>query len=251
MVILSINRYFYNILFDLILFKFYLKKYRYVYVCYSHLDLKIFSKINTIIYCCLTWIIAFIISCLFMYLDLFHFDEKIKTCLAKRTLNRYMIFFICIFCVILPFILIIICYIKIFIHTIEAKQRAITHQKFQKHKIDLKFSIGLFLSILLFVFTYVPFAIILMIDYNDTLPAAYHLYGLVLMRINSCLNPLLYGLTNTVFRKGFQNIYFLLFNRKQYSFSIEVKEKKLLNERILLQEFELKKLNTWKKEEEN
>jgi hypothetical protein len=162
-----------------------------------------------------------------------------------------MIFFICIFCVILPFILIIICYIKIFIHTIEAKQRVITHQKFQKHKIDLKFSIGLFLSILLFVFTYVPFAIILMIDYNDTLPAAYHLYGLVLMRINSCLNPLLYGLTNTVFRKGFQNIYFLLFNRKQYSFSIEVKEKKLLNERILLQEFELKKLNTWKKEEEN
>ena len=89
-----------------------------------------------------------------------------------------------------------------------------------------------------------------MIDYKDTLPAVYHLYGLVLMRINSCLNPLLYGLTNTLFKKGFKNIYFLLFNRKEYSFSIEVKEKKFLNERLLLQELNLKKLNTLEKKEE-
>jgi len=90
-----------------------------------------------------------------------------------------------------------------------------------------------------------------MIDYKDTLPAAYHLYGLVLMRINSCLNPLLYGLTNTLFKKGFKNIYFLLFDRKQYSFSIEVKERKILNERLLLQELNLNKLTFLKREEEN
>jgi len=88
-----------------------------------------------------------------------------------------------------------------------------------------------------------------MIDHNDTLPVAYHLYGFAFMRINSCLNPLLYGLTNTIFKKGFQNIYFLLFNRKEYSFSIEVKEKRLLNERILLQEIELKRLKSSKEEE--
>ncbi len=87
-------------------------------------------------------------------------------------------------------------------HTIKAKRRAITYKKIQEHKINLKFSIGLFSSILLFVFTYIPFSIILMIDYKDTLPAAYHLYGLVLMRTNSCLNPLLYGLTNTLFNNN-------------------------------------------------
>jgi uncharacterized membrane protein len=155
-----------------------------------------------------------------------------------------------ILCVISPFALIFFCYIRIFIYTIKAKKRAITFKKIQEKRIDLKFSIGLFSSIILFVFTYIPFSTILMIDYKDTLPAVYHLYGLVLMRINSCLNPLLYGLTSTLFKKGFKNIYFLLFNRKEYSFSIEVKEKKFLNERLLLQELNLKKLNTLEKKEE-
>jgi len=139
--------------------------------------------------------------------------------------------------------------VKIFICIIDSKQRAQSQNRI-KHKIDLKFSIGLFSSIILFVITYVPFSIIVMIDHNDTLPVAYHLYGFAFMRINSCLNPLLYGLTNTIFKKGFKNIYFLLFNRKEYSFSIEVKEKRLLNERILLQELELKKLSCFEEEKE-
>jgi hypothetical protein len=171
--------------------------------------------------------------------------------MVKRTFNRFTLNCILILCVVLPFALIFFCYIRIFIYTFKAKRRAITYKKIQEHKIDLKFSIGLFSSILLFVFTYIPFSIILMIDYKDTLPAAYHLYGLVLMRINSCLNPLLYGLTNTLFKKGFKNIYFLLFDRKQYSFSIEVKERKILNERLLLQELNLNKLTFLKREEEN
>ena len=169
--------------------------------------------------------------------------------MVKRTFNRFILYCILILCVISPFALIFFCYIRIFIYTIKAKKRAITYKKIQEKRIDLKFSIGLFSSIILFVFTYIPFSIILMIDYKDTLPAVYHLYGLVLMRINSCLNPLLYGLTNTLFKKGFKNIYFLLFNRKEYSF-IEVKEKKILNERLLLQELNFKKLNTLEKKEE-
>jgi hypothetical protein len=139
--------------------------------------------------------------------------------------------------------------VKIFIFIINAKQRAHICNRI-KHEIDLKFSKGLFSSIILFIITYVPFSLIIIIDHNDSLPAAYHLYGFALMRINSCLNPLLYGLTNTIFKKGFQNIYFLLFNRKEYSFSIEVKEKRLLNERILSQEIELNKLISSKEIEE-
>ena len=143
--------------------------------------------------------------------------------MVKRTFNRFILYCILILCVISPFTLIFFCYIRIFIYTVKAKKRAIIYKKIQEKKIDLKFSIGLFSSIILFVFTYIPFSIILMIDYKDTLPATYHLYGLVLMRINSCLNPLMYGLTSTLFKKGFRNIYFLLFNRKEYSFSIEAR----------------------------
>ncbi len=176
------------------------------------------------------------------YLNFYHFDEKIKTCMLNRTISRYVVTILSIFCVILPFTLILIIYIKIFIHIIKAKLRAKSHS-LNRHNIDLKFSIGLFSSILFFAFTFVPFAFILIIDYNDNLAASYHLYGYVSIRINSCLNPLLYSVSNTVFRKGFQNTFFLLFNRKEYSFSIVKKEKRLLNERIVLQEIELRKLN--------
>ncbi len=140
---------------------------------------------------------------------------------------------------------------RIFIHIYKAKRNARNHSQIKRNEFDLKFSIGLFMSIILYVFTFCPFMIILMIDFEDTLPGAYRRHGLILARINSCLNPLLYGLTNTIFRKGFENFYFFLFNRKEYSFSIEVKEKKILNEKLLLQELKSKKLNTIKKKEEN
>ncbi len=186
-----------------------------------------------------------------MQIGLYKYDEKLRTCWFYRTYNRYLFSSLTLFGTILPCCLIIFFYLKIFIHITQAKQRAQTHKLIQKNQIDFKFSMGLFLSILLYICTIVPYSIVAMIDYKDTLPAAYHLYGLVLMRINSCLNPLLYGLTNTLFKKGFKNIYFLLFDRKQYSFSIEVKERKILNERLLLQELNLNKLTFLKREEEN
>ena len=86
---------------------------------------------------------------------------------------------------------------------------------------------------------YVQFAIILMVNYKDILSAPYDLYGFVLMRIGSWIDPNL--------RKGFQNIYFLFIYTKAYSFSIEFRERKLSNEHNLCQEIELKNLffNCW------
>jgi len=88
-----------------------------------------------------------------------------------------------------------------------------------------------------------------MIDFEDTLPGAYRRHGLILARINSCLNPLLYGLTNTIFRKGFENFYFFLFNRKEYSFSIEAKKRRRLNERRILNDKKCRELDRINKKE--
>jgi hypothetical protein len=192
--------------------------------------------------------IQLVICVIFIYFDLFQYVEKLRTCFINRTYSIYLFRTLGTFGIIIYCMLIIVFYVKIFIFIINAKQRAHICNRI-KHEIDLKFSKGLFSSIILFIITYVPFSLIIIIDHNDSLPAAYHLYGFALMRINSCLNPLLYGLTNTLFKKGFYNFYFLLFDKKKYSFSIEVKEKKLLNERILRQEIELKnQLNSLKEE---
>jgi len=81
----------------------------------------------------------------------------------------------------------------------------------------------------------------LIVDYEDKFHRVFHAYGLVLMRINSCLNPVLYYFTNTMFKKGFKNFYFLLFDRKEYSFSIVKKEKKMLSQRLHQNVIKMKK----------
>jgi hypothetical protein len=37
-------------------------------------------------------------------------------------------------------------------------------------------------------------------------------------RINSVLNPLLYATTNALFREGFKNFFYLIFNKKNYHY---------------------------------
>ncbi len=49
-----------------------------------------------------------------------------------------------------------------------------------------------------------------------------------------------------MFKKGFKNFYFLLFDRKEYSFSIVKKEKKMLSQRLLQNMIEIKKVEETK-----
>jgi hypothetical protein len=59
-----------------------------------------------------------------------------------------------------------------------------------------------------------------MIDFNDELPRSAHMYPILLAHINSSLNPVLYAFTNGNFKKGYRNLYFCLFERKKYVFTI-------------------------------
>ncbi len=42
-----------------------------------------------------------------------------------------------------------------------------------------------------------------------------------------------------MFKKGYKNAYNFIFNRKEYSFSIVKKEKKLLNKRLILNKIKM------------
>jgi len=178
-----------------------------------------------------------------LYEGYYHFDEKTRTCMFKRTFNRVLMTSVAILGVILPCILLNYFYIRIFISTVQVRIRAQRHNRLEQKKArnNYTFSIGLFASLFLFTSTFIPYSIMLLVDYEDKFHRVFHAYGLVLMRINSCLNPVLYYFTNTMFKKGFKNFYFLLFDRKEYSFSIVKKEKKLLNHRLHQNVIEMKK----------
>ncbi len=166
----------------------------------------------------------------------------------NRTFDRVLLTTVNILGVELPCILLNYFYIRIFISTVQIRGRAKRHSQLEQKKArnNYTFSIGLFASLFLFTSTFIPYSIMLLVDYEDKFHRVFHAYGLVLMRINSCLNPVLYYFTNPMFKKGFKNFYFLLFDRKEYSFSIVKKEKKMLSQRLLQNMIEIKKVEETK-----
>jgi hypothetical protein len=118
--------------------------------------------------------------------------------------------------------------LRIFTHTLRVRNRAQSHNQLSKgnKKLDLLFSIGLFSSLIIYSVSFVPYLILLMIDYEDKLSRTLHLYGRVFILINSCLNPILYGATNETFKNGYKNLLNLIVNRKEYEYSLELKQKK-------------------------
>ena len=161
----------------------------------------------------------------------------------NRTFDRVLLTTLNILGLQLPCVLLNYFYIRIFIKTVQIKRRAQRNSQLEqkKAKIDYTFSIGLFASLFLFTCTLFPYSLMSIIDYEDNFHRVFHAYGLVLMRINSCLNPVLYYFTNPMYKKGFKNFYFLLFDRKEYSFSIVKKEKKMLSQRLHQNVIEMKK----------
>jgi len=84
-------------------------------------------------------------------------------------------------------------YLKIFIKTAQIKKRAKSHDYFKQKKLNYSFKIskGLFSSFFLCVASVLP-------------------YGLVIILAT----------TNALFREGFKNFFYLIFNKKKYHYSL-------------------------------
>jgi hypothetical protein len=59
---------------------------------------------------------------------------------------------------------------------------------------SLKLAKGLFASFMLFTLCWLPYGIVVMIDYEDNFPATVITYTMGIAHFNSTLNPVLYAL---------------------------------------------------------
>ena len=170
--------------------------------------MKIFSLKKTIFYCVLTWILSSL-GDLPNYLGIggHHFDKKTMTCIWNRSSNRIFTYTLAITMILVPCFFVTFFYLQIFSKTFQSRLRASSYNYFKKKKLDtsIKISKGLFASFILVVITVLPYGILIMIDFEDKLPRSFHLYTMLFARINSSLNPILYGITNPLFRYGYKN----------------------------------------------
>ena len=55
-----------------------------------------------------------------------------------------------------------------------------------------------------------PYAVITIYDFSDSLDRSVYIYSMLIMILNSSLNPIFYGLTNPQFQKGYKKLFYIM-----------------------------------------
>ena len=100
---------------------------------------------------------------------------------------------------IVPGLCLMFFYLEIFVTS------SLSRSKVKKDHIEnRKISVGLFVSMILFFIAAFPFALVLLLDSDFSFPQSIYMYTWLLSRFNSSFNPILYGTTNSLFKKGYK-----------------------------------------------
>ena len=115
--------------------------------------------------------------------------------------------------IVIPCIAILFCYIRIFLHSYQSKKKINTNGNHSKSNIhqSLRLAQGLFASFMLFTICWLPYGLVIMIDYEDKLPRSAIMFTMAIAHLNSSLNPVLYGIFNSAFRRGYTILFRKIF----------------------------------------
>jgi hypothetical protein len=120
------------------------------------------------------------------------------------------------------------------------EEEILENKSLMKTKKSLKYTKGLFIIVLIFVSTVIPFGTVSLVNEFHKLPRFFHMYSFLLIRLCSVFNPLFYGLYNSSFMFGYKNVIHIILHRKKLNFEIykndrayklAVKNKKKINKR--------------------
>ncbi|CAF0837503.1 unnamed protein product [Brachionus calyciflorus] len=200
---------------------------RYIHICHHTHYNRMFTAKKTIFYCAITWFIG-------ISIDLpnllgwggHYYDLKTLNCVWNRLASFSYTLFFPLSSIVIPCVLIAVCYIRIFMYSRTAKLKVAPSEKSGKSKSNdfkksLKIAKGLFASFMLFTACWVPYGLVVMTDYHDHYPRTVHMYTMVVAHFNSALNPILYAAFNPAFQRGYRNFFrvLLLKGKKEASIS--------------------------------
>jgi hypothetical protein len=102
---------------------------------------------------------------------------------------------------VLPCVVIGFFYSKIFIVIFNSKSRIHRNDK-SAFAVSARISTGMFLTYLIFAFCWLPFALMIIIDYEDKLNRGWYMWSMQLAHTNSSISPFLYYYTNAYIENG-------------------------------------------------
>ena len=180
----------------------------YIQICHPVIYQTMFSFYSTLFFCLLIWIFGALVCIgpLFGW-SMNVYDEKVLECFWSRTHSFSFTLFFSAAIVFVPVFIISFSFIRIFLHVRASKQRL----KNNKSKNDRTISSGvthlastLSIIFLVFIICWLPYSLIIVLDFDDSLPMEVYLYTLLLAHMHSTLNCFVYYLTNPHFQQGYQ-----------------------------------------------
>lgn len=183
-----------------------------------------FTVKKTLIYCGITWLVG-------ISIDLpnllgwggHYYDLKTLNCVWDRLASFSYSLFFPLSSIVIPCILIAICYIRIFVYSNKIKSKVLSSEHNSKKKSNdfrksLRIAKGLFASFMLFAACWMPYGLVVMTDYQDRYHRTVHMYTMSIAHLNSALNPILYAVFNPAFQKGYKNFFrILIFKTREVS----------------------------------
>ncbi len=100
------------------------------------------------------------------------------------------------------------------------KEETLENKSLIKTKKSLKYTKGLFIIVLIFVSTVIPFGTVSLVNEFHKLPRFFHMYSFLLIRLCSVFNPIFYGLFNSSFMFGYKNVIHIILHGKKLNFDI-------------------------------
>jgi hypothetical protein len=147
--------------------------------------------------------------------------------------------------IVIPCVCILICYARIFFFAKKSRTRVAAHsQKKRDMNSSLRLVKSLFASFMLFTVCWLPYGLIVMLDFADKLPPSAVGFSMTIAHLNSSLNPILYAKFNLEFRKGCFNMFKLLKLRYQSQPSAESSRNIISGSRTGLKTFAAKTART-------
>lgn len=105
--------------------------------------------------------------------------------------------------IIAPCLAIFLCYSRIFYFSHKSKNRSNSSNTVN----SLRLAKGLFVSFILYTICWLPYGLVLLIDFEDRFPRSVLMFSMTLGHLNSALNPIIYFYFNSAFRQGCVNLF--------------------------------------------
>ena len=181
---------------------------RYILICHHEYYDKIFKRPTCIAMCMFLYMTGLTLVLLNLAgIGDHSFDRKSLECIWDRMATYYYTVVFSVTLVWIPVVVTGFSYLNIYVTVRRSTKRMNQHHAREKpSKSSINLARTLFIIYAVFATCWIPYALIIVVDRNDTFPHEAHLYVTVFAHLHPSINWLVYYFTNTKFHNAFDRI---------------------------------------------